>query len=232
MRNTVRRIISIFGFFAMVGIVAAVPAGAVTFTINGGVPEAGGITTPCSPCTPPGATGIPVGTQGYVALNPGQAPTPMTLNATTGTIIFRYLGSDAALHNQFLVDFNRNGFDAGDLVFDNRVTAFGAERVFSNNLSGPIPFEYIFDVGGSNTPVSGNPSTTFGVFLACVPNAGNPRGPCSEGYIGLADGTVFNANDDHQDLGVQFRTPEPGTLSLLGAGLLGLGLVTFRRRKV
>jgi len=232
MRDMVRRTVGALGVFAIVGLVVAAPAAAVVFTISGGVAETGGITTPCSPCVPAGSTGIPVGTQGYVAQNAtGGAAVPMSLNATPGTIIFHYLGSDAALRNQFLLDLDRNGsFET--LVFDNQRAA-NPDFVFSNTVNGAIPFEYVFGVGGTNTPVPGNPSTTFGIFEACLPQSAgdpNPR-TCSQGYIGLADGTIFNANDDHQDLGVSFRTPEPGSLILLGAGLFGLGLVSLRRRK-
>jgi PEP-CTERM motif-containing protein len=218
MRNKFRRTINALGFFMMVGIVAAVPAHAVT--INGGVAETGGITTPCNPCV--GGTGIPVGTQGYVAQNPGGGVSNMTLvQDVSRTLIFHYLGSDAVFHNQFFI--------GNTLVFDNQ-RANNPDLAFGIN-AGAIDFHFISDIGGNNDTISGNPSTTFNIFEACLPNAGSPR-TCNEGYIGLADGRIFNANDDHQDLGVQFRTPEPGTLSLLGAGLLGLGLVTLRRRKV
>ena len=236
MRSRVWRMIGAFGVFAIVGVMAAVPAGAVVFTINGGVVETGGITTPCGPpCVqPPGQPGIPVGTQGYVAQNNvGGVPNPvppasMSLLATPGTIVFHYLGSDAQFHNQFRLDTDRNGsFET--LVFDNQ-SPNNPDFNFSNTVNGALPFEYISDIGGNNDPLPGNPSNSFNIFLACVPNAGNPR-TCSQGFIGLADGRVFNANDDHQDLGVSFRTPEPGSLILLGAGLFGLGLGSLRRRK-
>ena len=227
MRSRIWPLIGVVGLCAVVGMMAPAPAGAVVFTIDGGVAETGGITTPCSPCV--GGTGIPTGTQGYTAQNPGGAATPMNLLATPGTIIFHYLGSDAVFHNQFLLDIDRNGsFET--LVFDNK-RASNPDFSFSNSVNGALPFAYRSDVDANNDLLPGNPSNTFNIFEACVPNAGSPRS-CSQGYIGLADGRVFNANDDHQDLGVSFRTPEPTSLALLGAGLLGLGLVTFRRRKV
>lgn len=235
MTTRVWRTIGAFGFFAMIGIVAAVPAGAVVFTISGGVPETGGITTPCGPpCVqPPGQPGIPVGTQGYVGQNPGGPSSQLDLSATPGTIIFHYLGSDAQFHNQFFVDLNHNGvFAANELVFDNQ-RANNPDVGFSH-LGGDIPFEFVSTnlAGVTSTFLNSGPPT-FNIFDACLPQTGgdpNPR-TCSFGDIGFADGNLPLANDDHQDLGVQFRTPEPGTLSLLGAGLLGLGLVTFRRRK-
>ena len=217
MARKVWRTIGAVGFFTMVGIVAAVPAGAVTIT--GGVAENGGITTQCSPCV--GGTGIPVGTQGYVALNPGGTESDMRLvQDVSRTLIFHYLGSDAVFHNQFYI--------GNTLVFDNK-RADNPDVGFGI-VAGAIDFHFISDIGGNNDTISGNPSTLFNIFEACLPNAGSPR-TCNEGYIGLADGRVLSANDDHQDLGVQFRTPEPASLILLGAGLFGLGLVSLRRRR-
>ena len=48
-------------------------------------------------------------------------------------------------------------------------------------------------------------------------------------YLGLSDGAT-STDQDYQDLVVQVsEIPEPGTMALLGAGLLALGLI--RRRK-
>lgn len=202
MSNKIWRTLRTLGVGALAGGVVAAQANAAVFTIEGGVPESGGIVTPCSPCRD--GAGIPVGAQGYVALNPGQTASNMLLRAPAGTtLLFTPIGSDSSSRNQFLLD--------GKLVFDydqNPATPVDPGNplpdkpvIYTVPADGIVHFSYRYSVS-PGVPVPGDPSTTFNTFVGCIPNAGNPR-TCDEVYIGLADGAVFQANDDHQDAGVR-----------------------------
>jgi len=68
--------------------------------------------------------------------------------------------------------------------------------------------------------------------FSCSNEPGNPlNGTCSAVFAGLADLPRLNGALDHdyQDMGVRISVPEPGSLFLLGAGLIGLA--GLRRRK-
>lgn len=105
----------------------------------------------------------------------------------------------------------------------------------------------IYDGVSSTVPFSGIDRNFFGFYFQA--NASEPKyysvdilnpslTPRVLGYMPTLSGAVFSYEDgndfDYQDAGFFVesinRVPEPGTIILLGAGLLGLGF--YRRRRI
>ena len=148
---------------------------------------------------------------------------PGTLSFTTGSLISGNLGTLKAGQS---VDFNPGTFSITGTFADFTGTLFtatfgapgspivwtllsisgkGKNAVYTYALSGPITGTWY-----NGTTVSG--ATTQLLFKS-------KGGPYTGGSIGLENGSSFVV------------TPEPGTLGLMGTGLLGLGLTVRRRVK-
>lgn len=151
---------------------------------------------------------------------------------------FYYVGSgDALNHNQFQI------FDgsAWQTVFDTYTSALGASATYAL-AAGWVPFRYLASIGQSyeryvtNDGSGGNPDPNDdapGYFLGCDPYqvSGPWTNTCATAYIGLTDRPERSAPDhDYQDLGVRISVPEPGSLALVGVGLLGLAGLRRRAR--
>jgi hypothetical protein len=177
------------------------------------------------------------------------------LNLTqSANVTFQYMGAgDSANHNQFEVYVG----GAWIQLFDNNLTApcavapngataptacvkgSTATHFFQGGL---LPFRYLASIGTANadtfvnfdpdTGLSDNPDPNDnrgGYFLGVDPYlAGGPfENIGSVVYAGLTD-LPSPGDHDYQDLGVRISVPEPGSIFLLGAGLMGLG---FSQRK-
>jgi hypothetical protein len=239
MRKTSSWIACVLFISVSASCLTATSATASSITILGGRPEV--IDLPCDVCR--GGLGIPVGTMGYSALNnPVTSPAlVMSLLLDEASFIrFTSIGLDSWSYNQFFVDQDNDG----DPFNDAPVFSFprpGDDPLAVRNPvvlwlpAGIIHYGYrtAVDLGDFRTP--GFNVDTFGPFVSCQPTLTdpNPR-TCTQGILGFADGVVMTANDDHQDLGVQFAVapvPEPATLTLTAMGLLGIAAVARRRRR-
>jgi PEP-CTERM motif len=168
------------------------------------------------------------------------------LNSKTA-VTFTFLGFEAGYDNEFLLDADGNG--TFDLIFSNKAggstdvnnkakTAVGDTYTVvldpADFTDGIIPFMFKADLNGTKGFVAngGNPDDTndkVNFFTSFDPNPTATSGPSL--VLFLDDGGA-GSDDDHDDMGVRIAAvPEPGTMGILGAGLLALGWAGARRKK-
>jgi len=226
--------------------------GAGVPSANAGWPNNGGGGYPPGfapdPSFPPSGGGA-LGTSGY--------DTSYLFLTQDANVTFQFMGAgDSSLQNHFLVggvELFRDGVTnpiavAGDPPAYSGITSggqFGQNQytIFIDvpNGGGYVQFSFVTGNGVTltNNGTDGNPSDESGLpgyMLGIDPYlaTGTFQTEGTAVFAGLSDRSRLNPDGsccldhDYQDMGVRISVPEPGSIFLLGAGLMGLA---FGRRR-
>jgi PEP-CTERM motif len=168
------------------------------------------------------------------------------LNSRTA-VTFTFLGFEAGYDNEFLLDADGNG--SFDLIFSNKTggtpdingkakTAVGDTYTVvldpADFTAGIIPFMFKADLNGAEGSVvnGSNPDNTNDVVNFFTSFDPNPTATSGRDVVLFLDDGGAGSDDDHDDMGIRIAVvPEPGTMAILGIGLLALGWSGARRNK-
>lgn len=163
--------------------------------------------------------------------------------AAKTAVTFTYLGFEAGYDNEFLLDADRDG--SFELIFSNKTGGAadinGKARTDVGDTyavvleAGIIPFLLNADIGGAKGSAANgsNPNDVLGGadvnFFASFD--GNAAATSGTSLVVFFDDAGANDDDNHDDMAVRITAvPEPGTMAVLGVGLLALGWTSGRRR--
>ena len=179
----------------------------------------------------------------------------------TGVVDFFYIGNEAGYTNSFVVEgstvvsVGQDTFAAPYNIVDSlNVTAgqllnygfctsggisvTGAGRCAYNNSTTSLIRQFNYSgVGTGYRSIGYAALTGFNTSTVGSWTYANPlNGPTSNYWMMLWDDSGAQNDDNHDDLVViaRFRSvsvPEPGTLLLLGTGMLGVSALSWRRRR-
>lgn len=142
-----------------------------------------------------------------------------------GTLTFEYLGYEAGYVNSFVV--------GGADCFRTGVSAVG-QTCSAGTTGGTVDFQLWSSLGGGDLDAAiwnnlAPPGSPLAYSVGLIQEAPNT-------YLLLWDDSGAREDDDHDDLGVRIvfepkSVPEPDTLGLMLAGLIGAAGFARRRRR-